>query len=131
MRRQLRLLRYALPHWRALTMIVVTMALAIGLEVLRPWPTKLLVDFLFFHDVLKAENILARRYFYPGCHRMEPYRSLPQYQGLRLPLTEGLCSRVLCLPTGTAINSRDIDTISRVISLAAATAPAIAARLAT
>lgn len=24
---------------------------------------------------LWAENILARRYFYPGCHRMEPYRS--------------------------------------------------------
>ena len=25
--------------------------------------------------VLHAENIIARRYFYPGCHRMEPYRS--------------------------------------------------------
>jgi dTDP-4-amino-4,6-dideoxygalactose transaminase len=25
--------------------------------------------------VLHAENVLARRYFYPGCHRMEPYRS--------------------------------------------------------
>ena len=26
--------------------------------------------------VLHAENVLARRYFWPGCHRMEPYRSL-------------------------------------------------------
>ena len=25
--------------------------------------------------VLHAENVLARRYFYPGCHEMEPYRS--------------------------------------------------------
>jgi dTDP-4-amino-4,6-dideoxygalactose transaminase len=25
--------------------------------------------------VLHAENMVARRYFYPGCHRMEPYRS--------------------------------------------------------
>ena len=25
--------------------------------------------------VLHAENVLARRYFYPGVHRMEPYRS--------------------------------------------------------
>jgi hypothetical protein len=25
--------------------------------------------------ILWAENILVRRYFYPGCHRMEPYRS--------------------------------------------------------
>ncbi len=26
-------------------------------------------------EVLTAENVLARRYFFPGCHRMEPYRS--------------------------------------------------------
>ena len=33
--------------------------------------------------ILLAENILARRYFYPGCHRMEPYRSLfPQCRPL-------------------------------------------------
>ena len=27
-------------------------------------------------NILWAENILARRYFYPGCHNMEPYRTL-------------------------------------------------------
>src|SRR5919201_6342915 len=26
-------------------------------------------------DILWSENVLARRYFYPGCHRMEPDRS--------------------------------------------------------
>jgi len=26
-----------------------------------------------FVEILHAENVLARRYFYPGCHRMEPY----------------------------------------------------------
>ena len=26
-------------------------------------------------EVLWAENVVARRYFYPGCHRMEPYHS--------------------------------------------------------
>jgi len=26
-------------------------------------------------NILHAEKIRARRYFYPGCHRMEPYRS--------------------------------------------------------
>ena len=41
---QLRLLRYALPHWRELKMILVTMALAIGVDVLQPWPMKILVD---------------------------------------------------------------------------------------
>ena len=25
--------------------------------------------------ILHAENVLARRYFFPGCHQMEPYRS--------------------------------------------------------
>src|SRR6185369_16835713 len=27
-------------------------------------------------QILHAENVLARRYFYPGCHKMEPYKSL-------------------------------------------------------
>ena len=26
-------------------------------------------------NVLHAENVLARRYVWPGCHRMEPYQS--------------------------------------------------------
>ena len=43
--------------------------------------------------VLWAENVLARRYFYPGCHRMEPYRSLYPDAGVALPETERLRSR--------------------------------------
>ena len=35
-----------------------------------------------FVDLLSAENIMARRYFYPGCHRMEPYRSYFPNAGL-------------------------------------------------
>ena len=41
---QFRLLKYLWPHWRALSVVVVTTAVAVGLEVLRPWPTKILVD---------------------------------------------------------------------------------------
>jgi ABC-type multidrug transport system fused ATPase/permease subunit len=41
---QFRLLRYLLPHWRALAVVIVTTGVAVGLEVLRPWPTKILVD---------------------------------------------------------------------------------------
>ena len=41
---QLRLLKYVRPHARGLAVILITMALSVGLEVLRPWPTKLLVD---------------------------------------------------------------------------------------
>jgi ATP-binding cassette subfamily B protein/subfamily B ATP-binding cassette protein MsbA len=41
---QFRLLRYAWPHWRALVMVVATMLLTVVVDVLRPWPAKLLVD---------------------------------------------------------------------------------------
>jgi ATP-binding cassette subfamily B protein/subfamily B ATP-binding cassette protein MsbA len=41
---QFRLLRYLWPHWRALAVVIVTTGVAVGLEVLRPWPTKILVD---------------------------------------------------------------------------------------
>jgi ATP-binding cassette, subfamily B, bacterial len=44
MRKQLRLLRYVRPHWRDLQVILFTMTLWIGVDVLKPWPTKLLVD---------------------------------------------------------------------------------------
>lgn len=54
-------------------------------------------------EVLQAENVLARRYFYPGCHRMEPYRSYFPNAGLLLPETERVARRVIVLPTGTAV----------------------------
>lgn len=69
-------------------------------------------------DLLWAENVRARRYFYPGCHRMEPYASLyPQTSG-RLPVTERLVERVLLLPTGTSISSQDISRICQIINFA-------------
>ncbi len=71
-------------------------------------------------QVLNAENVLARRYFYPGCHRMEPYRSYFPHAGLLLPRTEELCERVLVLPTGTAIGPQEIQGICRVIKTALA-----------
>jgi dTDP-4-amino-4,6-dideoxygalactose transaminase len=66
-------------------------------------------------QVLHAENILARRYFYPGCHQMEPYRSYFPHAGLLLPETERLASRTLSLPTGTAVGEKEIDQICQII----------------
>lgn len=65
--------------------------------------------------VLHAENVRARRYFYPGCHRMEPYRSFFPNAGLLLPETERLVERVLCLPTGTCVNEDDIHKICEIV----------------
>lgn len=78
--------------------------------------------------VLHAENIFARRYFYPGCHRMEPYRSWFPHAGHMLPETEALSRRIMVLPTGTAVDEATIDTICAVIRQARAEASAIRAR---
>jgi dTDP-4-amino-4,6-dideoxygalactose transaminase len=67
--------------------------------------------------ILWAENILARRYFYPGCHRMEPYRSYFPHAGLLLPETESLGKRVLVMPTGTAVGTEEISKICQIIRL--------------
>jgi len=69
-------------------------------------------------EVLHAENLLARRYFYPGCHRMEPYRTLEPDAGRRLPVTEWLCDRVMALPTGTAVSGDDVAVIGSIIRAA-------------
>jgi dTDP-4-amino-4,6-dideoxygalactose transaminase len=71
-------------------------------------------------QALHAENILARRYFYPGCHRMEPYRSFFPHAGLLLPETERLAQKIVVLPTGTAIGPDQIAAICGVIRLVTA-----------
>jgi dTDP-4-amino-4,6-dideoxygalactose transaminase len=65
---------------------------------------------------LWLENVLARRYFYPGVHQMEPYRSLFPHAKLLLPRTERLTSRVMTLPNGMSI---DVDDIKRIGALIA------------
>jgi len=66
-------------------------------------------------DRLRANNVLARRYFWPGAHRMEPYRTLDPSAGLRLPNTEMIADQVIVLPTGTAVGDAEIDVIVRII----------------
>ncbi len=62
-------------------------------------------------QVLWAENVIARKYFWPGCHRMEPYRSLYPHARLLLPATERVADKVLLLPTGTAVDASAIERI--------------------
>ena len=80
--------------------------------------------------VLHAERVLARRYFHPGCHRMEPYRSHFPHAHLLLPETERLTGRVLSLPTGTAVGAAEIATVCDIVRRAVAEGPAVRARLA-
>jgi dTDP-4-amino-4,6-dideoxygalactose transaminase len=68
-------------------------------------------------DILHHENVLVRRYFYPGCHQMEPYRSYFPHASLLLPETEELVQRTLLLPTGTAVGQDEISGICQLVRL--------------
>jgi len=75
--------------------------------------------------VLHDEKVLARKYFWPGCHRMEPYRSLYPYAGHLLPETERMAEQIVVLPTGTAMTVKDIGKVCGIMRAAFAQAPAI------
>lgn len=49
MRRQRRLLGYAKPHWRAIVLLSMTMLIDVALDLLKPWPLKLVIDNVLGH----------------------------------------------------------------------------------
>jgi dTDP-4-amino-4,6-dideoxygalactose transaminase len=80
--------------------------------------------------VLHAERVLARKYFWPGCHRMEPYRSYFPHARLLLPETERLAARIIVLPTGTAVVPDEITKVCHIIRTAIRHQDAVRAGLA-
>ncbi len=80
-------------------------------------------------SILHAENVVARRYFYPGCHRMEPYRSCPSNTIEPLPHTEAVAERVLSLPTGVCVESDVIASITHILRLVVAEHREVSRRL--
>jgi dTDP-4-amino-4,6-dideoxygalactose transaminase len=79
--------------------------------------------------VLAAENVLARRYFFPGCHRMEAYRGAEIGRELELPVTEYLAERVLVLPTGLQVDESSIVRIAGILRTAVENALVVRGRL--
>ncbi|MCP5476039.1 MAG: aminotransferase class I/II-fold pyridoxal phosphate-dependent enzyme [Rhodanobacteraceae bacterium] len=69
-------------------------------------------------DELHKNNILARKYFWPGCHRMKPYRDLYPHAGLVLPITEEVSSRVIVLPTGPTVTGHLVRIIEIIREIA-------------
>ena len=61
---------------------------------------------------LHAENVLARKYFWPGCHGMQPYRDLFPHAHLVLPNTERIANRVIVLPNGNGMPDGTIETLA-------------------
>jgi dTDP-4-amino-4,6-dideoxygalactose transaminase len=69
--------------------------------------------------VLHADGVLARRYFHPGCHAMQPYALEMPDAAASLPHTDALCRRVLSLPTGSAVSAENVAAVCAIIRLAA------------
>jgi dTDP-4-amino-4,6-dideoxygalactose transaminase len=67
-------------------------------------------------ELLEAENILARRYFYPGCHRMKPYSDREKLPVL--PETEKLTTSTLVLPAGANFSTEEAVKVCSVLKAA-------------
>jgi dTDP-4-amino-4,6-dideoxygalactose transaminase len=66
-------------------------------------------------NLLRAEQVLARRYFNPGLHRMAPYDSLYPHYRDALPTTDSLCARLLQLPIGASVTSEHVERVSNLL----------------
>lgn len=66
-------------------------------------------------EALAAQNVLARRYFWPGCHRMKPYSDLFPWAESQLPNTVTVAARTVVLPTGMQVSEADIAVIAGII----------------
>jgi dTDP-4-amino-4,6-dideoxygalactose transaminase len=68
-------------------------------------------------ESLHQENVIARKYFWPGCHNMKPYRELFPHAGLVLPNTKVVADRVMLLPTGTTVTVEMVAAIGEMVRL--------------
>jgi dTDP-4-amino-4,6-dideoxygalactose transaminase len=65
--------------------------------------------------LLKAENVVARRYFYPGAHRSVPYdQEFPQFVE-SLPNTVAVCASAIQFPIGALVTSSSIEKVRRLL----------------
>jgi dTDP-4-amino-4,6-dideoxygalactose transaminase len=100
--------------WRGLRLVDIVKGESVNYQYcvfeMEPMATTLNRDQLL--HLLWAEQVLARRYFYPGLQRMAPYASLyPQYRDT-LPTTESLCARLLQLPIGASVTPELVQRVS-------------------
>lgn len=75
--------------------------------------------------VLKAENVNARRYFFPGTHRSIGYRnSLPGHID-SFPVTDYLCASCIQLPVGAMVDGNAVDAICEIIDKSQRNSPVL------
>jgi dTDP-4-amino-4,6-dideoxygalactose transaminase len=80
-------------------------------------------------EILKRENIMARKYFYPGAHRMQPFAGwYPKISG-SLPVTESLCSRLFQLPNSDPMRLPDVEKLCELLRFIVSNASTLSERL--
>lgn len=67
------------------------------------------------YDALRAQNVAARRYFYPLISEFPTYRGLPSAARSNLPVASDISHQVLCLPIYPALTARDQDRIIDIV----------------
>lgn len=67
------------------------------------------------YNTLKANNIFARRYFYPLISQFNAYKELPSSAPENLPVATQIAEQVLCLPLYAELNQADVLTICEII----------------
>jgi len=68
------------------------------------------------YQVLRENNIYARRYFFPLISDFPMYRGLPSSQRDNLPVAASVADRVLCLPIYPDLEEEQIHSIVLIIS---------------
>lgn len=59
---------------------------------------------------LISEDIIARRYFYPSLN------NLPYCENVKMPISDSIAERVLCLPLYVGLETKDIEKIVSIIN---------------
>ncbi len=66
-------------------------------------------------NLLKEENIVARKYFYPLTNDIACYADMPTAGAEKTPVAKHLADRVLALPLYADLTQEDVDQICRII----------------
>lgn len=68
------------------------------------------------YERLKANNIYARRYFYPLISNFPMYRSMPSAHRENLPIATDAANKVLCLPIYPGLDEASVSDVIAIIN---------------
>jgi len=68
------------------------------------------------YEILKQNNIFARRYFYPLISQFPAYSGLPSAKKENLPVASRVTEQVLCLPLYAELENENIEKICSIIN---------------